>query len=103
LRAHSSAADADHEYAAVPMPLFVIERIFPEGLDLTKEDVDRAVAINDETGVRWLFSFQSADGKRIYCLYEAEGEDSIREASKRNGIPADVITEVSELRPEQFV
>jgi hypothetical protein len=53
--------------------------------------------------VSWLFSFLSADKKKTYCLYEADDEEAIREAARRNGIPADVITEVSELRPEQFV
>jgi hypothetical protein len=85
------------------MALYVIERIFSESQNLTKADVERATAVNDETGVRWIFSFLSADRTRTYCLYEAENEEALREASKRNGIPADRITEVSELRPEQFV
>jgi hypothetical protein len=84
------------------MPLFVIERVFAESLKLSKADVDGVTAINDETGVTWLFSFLSADKKKTYCLYEADDEEAIREAARRNGIPADVITEVSELRPEQF-
>jgi hypothetical protein len=90
------------EYPANSVPLFVIERRFGTTLDLTKADVDGVTAINDETGVTWLFSFLSADKMRTYCLYEAVDEEAIREAARRNGIPADVITEVSELRPEQF-
>jgi hypothetical protein len=84
------------------MPLFVIERLFGDPLELTKADVDGVTAINDENGVTWLFSFLSADKTKTYCLYEADDEEAIREAARRNGIPADVITQVSELRPEQF-
>ena len=84
------------------MPLFVIERNFADQLELTKEDSDGVVAVNADVGVSWLFSFLSADKKKTYCLYEAPNPEAIREAARRNGIPADVIIEVSELRPEQF-
>ena len=59
-------------------------------------------AINDVAGVSWLFSFLSGDKKKTYCLYEAPSAEAIVEAARRAGLPADVITEVSELRPEQF-
>jgi hypothetical protein len=45
----------------------------------------------------------SADKKKSYCLYEAPSAEAIREAVRRQNLPADVIIEVgSELRPEQF-
>ena len=84
------------------MPLFVIERNFAEQLEMTKQDSDNVVAVNAEVGVTWLFSFLSADKKKTYCLYEAPTPEAIREAARRAEIPADVIIEVSELRPEQF-
>jgi len=59
--------------------------------------------INDDLGVSWLFSFLSADKKKTYCLYEAPSPDAIREAAKRLNLPADVIVEVDEIRPDQFV
>jgi cell division inhibitor SulA len=55
--------------------------------------------INDDVGVRWLYSFLSADKKKTYCLYEAPSAELIREAAQRNGLPADVVIEVDELRP----
>ena len=58
--------------------------------------------VNDEVGVAWLFSFLTADKKKTYCLYESPSAEAIREAAQA-GMPADVIIEVSELRPEQFV
>jgi hypothetical protein len=84
------------------MPLFVIERNFADRLEMTKADADNVRAVNDEAGVAWLFSFLSADKKKTYCLYESPSADAIREAARRAGVPADVIVEVSELRPEQF-
>jgi hypothetical protein len=84
------------------MPLFVIERHFAEQLNLTREDAAAVKLVNDDVGVQWLFSFLSADKKKTYCLYEAPSAQAIREAARRANIPADVIVEVSELRPEAF-
>jgi hypothetical protein len=85
------------------MPLFVIERNFADRLEMSGEDADEIRIVNEDVGVSWLFSFLSADKKKTYCLYEAPNAEAIREAARRVGAPADVIVEVSELRPEQFV
>jgi hypothetical protein len=85
------------------MPLFVIERNFAEQLEVTRDSAAEVRVVNDELGVSWLFSFLSADKKKTYCLYEAADAESIIEAARRAGLPADIVTEVSELRPEQFV
>lgn len=85
------------------MPLYVIERQFAEQLEVTREGVADVRLINDDVGVHWLFSFLSADKRKTYCLYEASSPEAIREAARRANLPADVITEVSELRPEAFV
>ena len=84
------------------MPLFVIERHFAEQLDLTREDAAAVKLVNDDVGVQWLFSFLSADKKKTYCLYEAPSAEAIREAARRANLPADVIVEVSEVRPEAY-
>ena len=84
------------------MPLFVIERHFAEQLNLTRDDAAAVKLVNDDVGVQWLFSFLSADKKKTYCLYEAPSAEAIREAARRANIPADVIVEVTELRPEAF-
>jgi Nickel responsive protein SCO4226-like len=76
------------------MPLFVIERTFADQLELTGDDVRRIEEINADEGVRWLFSFLSADRRRTYCLYEAPSADAIRAAATRIEIPADEIVEV---------
>lgn len=82
------------------MALFVIERNFAEQLALTNDDARLVQEINDDVGVHWLYSFLSADKKKTYCLYEAPNAEAIREAARRAGLPADVIVEVSELRPQ---
>jgi uncharacterized protein DUF4242 len=84
------------------MPRFVIERNFAEVIEFTKTDADNVRLINDDEGVKWLFSFLSADKKKSYCLYEAPNAEAIRAAARRANIPADVIIEVSEVRPEMF-
>ena len=84
------------------MPLYVIERNFAEQLDLTSEDVRLVESANAEEGVRWLFSFLSADRRRSYCLYEAAGPDAILAAARRAGLPADVIVEVDRVSADMF-
>jgi hypothetical protein len=85
------------------MALFLIERNFAEQLEMTKEAAAAVKLINDDVGVNWLFSFLSADKKKTYCLYEGNSAEAVREAARRANIPADVIIEVSQLRPEAFV
>jgi hypothetical protein len=82
------------------MALFVIERNFAVELDLTGEDVRIIDEINADEGVRWLFSFLSADRRRTYCLYEAPSPDAIVAAARRANVPADAIVEVGSASPE---
>jgi hypothetical protein len=84
------------------MQRFLIERNFAERLELTKEGANSVIRINDEEGVKWLFSFLSPDKRKTYCLYEAPNADAIRAAARKANIPADVVIEVEELRPEMF-
>lgn len=84
------------------MPRFLIERNFAEAIEVTKDGADQIKQINDEEGVRWLFSFLSPDKRKTYCLYEAPNAEAIRIAARRANIPADVVIEVQELRPEMF-
>jgi hypothetical protein len=84
------------------MPRFIIERNFAEKLEITKEGNDHVNRINDEKGVKWIFSFLSADKRKTYCLYEASSAEDILRAADRAGIPADVITQVDEIGPAMF-
>ena len=86
------------------MALFLIERTFAQALNPTAADIKALGEVNAQVGVKWLYSFLSADKRKTYCLYEAETAEAIREAARIAGLPADVIIELSgELRPEAFV
>jgi hypothetical protein len=83
------------------MGLFLIERSFAGGLNTTGQDAQHAKTVNDD-GMSWSSLLLSAEEKKIYCPYEAEDAEAIRDAAGRNGPPADVVIAVSELRPEQL-
>ena len=82
------------------MALYVIERTFADQLDLTDADVELIEEVNSDEGVRWLFSFLSADRRRTYCLYEAPSPDAILAAAQRANVPADAVVEVSAATPQ---
>ncbi|OBI87586.1 DUF4242 domain-containing protein [Mycobacterium sp. 1245805.9] len=76
------------------MPIFMVERNFAEEMEPSFEVADGINRINDDEGVRWMYSFLSADKRKTYCLYEAPSPEAIRTAAARAGLPADVIVEV---------
>src|SRR5690348_18243518 len=83
------------------MALFMIERNFAAALNASAADLKAIVEINNQTGVKWLQSFLSADKRKTYCLYEAESADAIGEAARRAGLPADIVMELAgEVGPE---
>jgi Nickel responsive protein SCO4226-like len=82
------------------MPLYLIERSFAEQLELTDDDVRLIEDVNADEGVRWLFSFLSADRRRSYCLYEAPSPDEIVAAARRANVPVDEIVEVDRFVPD---
>jgi hypothetical protein len=77
------------------MPLYMIERKYAEQLEMSAEGVKALEEINADEGVRWLFSFLSADRRQSYCLYEAPSPDELIAAARRANLPADVIVEVN--------
>jgi hypothetical protein len=77
------------------VPIFLVERRFAEDLEASAEVNDRINRINEEEGVRWLYSFLSADKRKTYCLYEAPLADAIRRAADRAGLPADAVIELA--------
>jgi hypothetical protein len=78
------------------VPIFMVERNFAEELEPSVEAADGINRINDQEGVRWMYSFLSADKRKTYCLYEAPSPEAIRTAAARAGLPADVIVEVKD-------
>ena len=78
------------------MAVFMIERRYADQLDVTADSAAGINRINDEEGVRWLYSFLSADKRKTYCLYESPSAEAIVSAAKRAGLPADVIVELTQ-------
>jgi hypothetical protein len=58
------------------MPRYVVERTFPEGLNLPRSGegalLCRAVVENNaEEGVTWIHSYVSEDKVKTFCVYDA--------------------------------
>jgi hypothetical protein len=77
------------------MPVFMIEREYVDQLEAGAAVADRINRVNDEEGVRWLYSFLSRDKRKTYCLYDAPSAEAIRQAAYRADIPANVIIELT--------
>jgi len=80
---------------------FVIEREIP-GAGALSEDQIREVSLRslqtlNEMGpqIQWLHSYVTED--KLYCVYLAPDEDTIREHARRTGIPANRIAAVRRL------
>lgn len=78
------------------MPMFIVERHFADQLESTAETADGINRVNQDEGVRWLYSFLSADKRKTYCLYEAPSPGAIFRAAARAGLPADAVVEITE-------
>jgi hypothetical protein len=74
----------------------MVERNYADQLEPTLEGADGINRLNAEEGVRWLYSFLSADRRKTYCLYEAPSPEAIKTAATRAGLPADIIVEVTD-------
>jgi len=86
------------------MSRFIIERDFPNGLEvpITAAGADacsRIVTVNARKGVTWLHSYVSPDRRRTYCVYDAPSPEAIREVAHLNQLPVGSITEVTVLDP----
>jgi hypothetical protein len=86
------------------MPRYLVERTFPDGLDIPADDNGATtcrvvVGGNAQHGVTWVHSYVSPDRKSTYCIYDGPSADAIRQAAHTNSLPVDRITEVRVLDP----
>lgn len=86
------------------MPRYLVERTFPEGLEIPVsnrgvEICQTVVQRNAELGVTWVHSYVSEDKKTTYCVYDALTSDAIRASAAANELPVERITEVRVLDP----
>lgn len=80
-----------------PVPLFIVEREFAEQFDPDEQLLRVVDEYNAAHDLKWLTSFLSADKKRTYCLYECADIEVLRRHAQDLGLPADVITPVTQL------
>jgi rRNA-processing protein FCF1 len=83
------------------MPQFVIEREIQGAGSLSEAQIRevslRSLETLKEMGpqIQWLHSYVTED--KVYCVYLAPDENSIREHARRAGIPADRVSAVRRL------
>lgn len=94
-------------HRTIPMPRYMIEREFPDGLNIPMTEAGaqacRHVCDNNlEFGVTWIFSYVTPDRKRTFCIYDGPSPEAIRRAADSNKLPVTRITEVRVLDPYFF-
>ena len=80
------------------MPKFVIEREIPGLGNLSPAEIkdisQKSCDVLRDMGpkIQWLHSYVTGD--KLYCVYIAEGEDSVFEHARRGGFPANRVSAV---------
>ena len=83
------------------MPQFVIEREVPGAGQLSEAQIRevslKSLGVLNEMGpkIRWVHSYVTDD--KIYCVYFAPDEATIREHARKGGFPANRISAVRHL------
>jgi len=83
------------------MPKFVIERAIPGAGKMSPEQIkglsQKNLQVLGELGpqIQWLHSYFTDD--KVYCVIWAPDEETIREHSRRLGVPADRVSAVRQL------
>jgi hypothetical protein len=83
------------------MPKFVIEREMPGAGRFTEAEIREAslksLEVLKELGpqIQWLHSYVTDD--KVYCVYWAPDEETIREHARRSGFPANRVAAVRRL------
>ncbi|MDD2759656.1 MAG: DUF4242 domain-containing protein [Methylomonas sp.] len=80
------------------MPKYIIERDIPGAGQLTPAELQGisqkscGVLRNMGPRIQWLHSYVTGD--KVYCIYIADSEQSIREHAELGGFPANRIEEI---------
>jgi len=83
------------------VPEFVIEREIPGAGALSEAELRevslRSLQTLNAMGpqIQWLHSYVTED--KVYCIYLAPDEETVREHARRTGIPADRVSAVRRL------
>jgi len=98
------AQDKTEEYDKIVIKRYLVERSFPDGLEIPvnvegSKICLNVVSTNAEDNVSWIHSYVTKDKKKTFCIYDAPSPDAIRKSAEKNGLPVDNIVEVSVLDP----
>lgn len=98
------AQDNDKNDGKVVMHRYLVERSFPDGLNIPvnmegSKICLTVVSTNAEDNVSWVHSYVTMDKKKTFCIYDAPSPEAIRKSAKKNSLPIDNIIEVSVLDP----
>jgi hypothetical protein len=80
------------------MPKFIIERDIPEAGKLSPQQLQaisqKSCGVLQEMGprIQWVQSYVTDD--RIYCVYIAPDEDTVRKHAQQGGFPANRISQI---------
>ena len=80
------------------MPKFIIEREIPEVGKLSQEELQAisqtSCSVLKQIGpqIQWLESFVT--NNKIYCVYIAPNEETVKEHARQGGFPANQVSEV---------
>ena len=80
------------------MPKYVIEREIPGAGNLSSQELQaisqKSCGVLNEMGprIQWVESFVTDD--KVYCVYVAPDEQTVREHAERGGFPANRISQV---------
>ena len=80
------------------MPKFVIEREIPGAGNLSDAELHemsrKSVSVLRQLGpeIQWLHSYVTGD--KIYCVYIAPDEKTVREHAEQGGFPANAVNQV---------
>ena len=81
------------------MPKYVIERELPGAGSLSADELHSISAKSNQVladmapRAHWQQSYVTGD--KVYCVYIAENEDTVREHAEAGGFPVNAINEVS--------
>ncbi len=85
-------------FGEVAMPQYVIEREIPGAGNLSDAELQevarKSVGVLKDMGpeIKWLHSYVTGD--KVYCVYVAPDEETVREHARRGGFPANRVSAV---------
>ena len=80
------------------MPKFIIERDIPGAGQLSPQELQaisqKSCGVLNDMGpqIQWRESYVTGD--KVYCVYIAPDEESVREHARRGGFPANAVNQV---------